>query len=123
MTLKPPTILWAMIVTFLLLFLIDSVSFAWLGGKISGQLAAQYDLLRGHYEIRICDLADCTGTIYTDNPEEKEYHRLLQTKYGITYNIVCGSAHPHENSFSQNYQAGNASGYSSASYSSFRLNE
>ncbi|MFN7948718.1 MAG: hypothetical protein U0Z53_25410 [Blastocatellia bacterium] len=116
MTVKPPTILWATVVTILLLFLIDSESFAWLGGKISGHMTAQYDRLRGHYEIRICDLADCTGANYTDNPEERDYHRLLQTKYGITYKLVCGSAQAQESAFWQNYYAGNASGYNSLSY-------
>jgi hypothetical protein len=102
MKLKPPTILWATGVTFLLLFLADANSFAWFGGQLSGNISARLDGLRGHFEIRICDVGDCTGAIYTDNSEEKEYRRLLKEKHDITYNIVC-------------FYEGNASGYTDVS--------
>lgn len=113
MKLKPPTILWATGVTFLLLFLADADSFAWFGGQLSGNLAARFDGLRGHFEIRICDVGDCTGAIYTDNSEEKEFRRLLKEKHGITYNIVCGP----KTAFWQSFFEGNASGYTAVSQS------
>jgi hypothetical protein len=115
MKLKPPTILWATGVTFLLLFLADANSFAWFGGQLSGNISARLDGLRGHFEIRICDVGDCTGAIYTDNSEEKEYRRLLKEKHDITYNIVCGSARQPKTAFWQSFYEGNASGYTDVS--------
>jgi hypothetical protein len=113
---KPPTVLFAVLVALIALFLCDQDGFARIGGNLSGRLAAKYDDLRGHVELMVCDLGDCTGTYFTDDPVERDYANLLLRKYRIKYNITCSSTERPSSALMQGWKSGYAQGYNAISF-------
>lgn len=117
---KAPIVTAVVLVILLIAFLSDQYQFVKLAGNVTGRIEARFNRLRGHSEIQVCDLGDCIGSYFTDDPVEQEYTKLLLNKYGIRHKVLCNSKERPAGVLSQGWMLGYEEGYNAVSFSAIQ---